>query len=332
MTITRRSLMKALAAMPACGAAGMRIAHAAAEAPWPARTTRLVVPYSVGGAPDILARLFEQPLGKALGTAVVTDNHGGAGGNLGADFVAKSAPDGATLLLTTAATQVINPALYSKLPYDPVRDFTPVSLVATTPLMLVVSSQSTLRTLADVLAFARAKPGELTYASAGNGTMQHIAGALMESMAHVQATHVPYKGSGQVLPDLVAGRVTIMFNSVAALAPMVQEGKLRAIAVTTPQRLPAWPGVPTMAEAGLPGFEASAWYAVFGPAGLAPALTNRLNAELARVVALPAVRARYDALGLAPATSTPQELAAIVEADLRKWGEFIRERHIEPDK
>lgn len=290
-------------------------------------TLRLVVPYGPGGAPDILARLFAQELGTAFGTVVV-ENKGGAGGTVGADVVAKAAPDSGMLLVTTAATHVINPALYPNFPYDPQRDFTPIALVAGTPLMLVSAANGPLKSVADVLAAARAQPGALTYASAGNGTMQHIAGALMESLARVQATHVPYKGSGQAMPDLMAGRVAIMFNSVAAVAPLVRDGRLRALAVTTRARLPAWPQVPTMAESGLPGFEADAWYAVFGPPGLAPDTSQRLHRELMRILDLPAVKERYAALGLEPLRSTPAELADTVKRDLQKWGPFLRERGI----
>jgi tripartite-type tricarboxylate transporter receptor subunit TctC len=320
-TLPRRSLLIA--------AVGAALPHARAQtAAWPNKPIKLVVPYGVGGAPDILARLFAQELAPALGTFVV-ENKGGAGGNVGADAVAKAAPDGYTLLVTTAATHTINPALYPAMPYDPVRDFTPIALVASTPLMLVTTAGGPIKTFSDVLVQARA--GGLTYASAGNGTMQHIAGELLESLAKVRATHVPYKGSGQVMPDLIAGRVSIMFNSIAAVAALVRDGRLRAIAVTTPKRLSAWPDVPTMAEAGLPGFEASAWYAVFGPAGLPADIGLRVNRELQRVIGLPAVRERYATLGLEPLAGSPAELAELVKKDLVKWTTFIRERGIKPE-
>lgn len=291
------------------------------------RPLRLVVPYGPGGAPDILARLFANELAGSYGSVVV-ENKGGAGGTVGADLVAKAPADSGVLLVTTAATHVINPWLYPNFPYDPVRDFTPVALVASTPLMLVTSAQGPYKSLADVLAAARAKPDALSYASAGNGTMQHIAGAQMESMAQVQATHVPYKGSGQVMPDLIAGRVSIMFNSVAAVGPLVKSGQLRALAVTTRERLPAWPEVPTMAEAGLPGFEANAWYAVFGPRGMPPAEVQKAQRELVRALDLPAVKERYAVLGLEPLRGGQSELAAVVQRDGQKWSVFLRERGI----
>ena len=323
--IQRRQILRAVAALGA-GAGGL---PAFAQA-WPSKPIRVVVPYGVGGAPDILARLYAQEMAGAFGTLVV-ENKGGAGGNVGADAVAKAPPDGYTLLVTTAATHSINPALYPAMPYDSVKDFTPVGMLASTPLMLVSSAAGPLKSLADVLAQARAKPGELSYASAGNGTMQHIAGELLESMAKVRLTHVPYKGSGQVMADLVAGRVSIMFNSVAAVAPLVKDGRLRALAVTTPKRLPGWPNVPTMAEAGLPGFEASAWYAVFGPAGMNPEIVQRINNEIQRVMDLPAVRERYAVLGLEPLKSTSAELGDTVKRDLQKWTVFIKERNIKAD-
>jgi tripartite-type tricarboxylate transporter receptor subunit TctC len=323
----RRDVLSWLAA----GGAVTLWPHAAQAQAWPGgKPIRLVVPYGVGGAPDILARLYGQEMTATLGPSVI-ENKGGAGGNVGADAVAKSAPDGYTFLVTTAATHSINPALYPSMPYDPVRDFSPVGMVASTPLMLVTGAAGPLRSLADVLTQAKAQPRSISYASAGNGTMQHIAGELMESMGKVQAVHVPYKGSGQVMPDLVAGRVSIMFNSVAAVAPLVRDGRLRALAVTTPKRLAGWPDVPTMGEAGLPGFEASAWYAVFGPAGVPAEIVTRLNRELQRVMDLPAVRERYATLGLEPLKSTPQELGETVKRDLQKWTAFIRERNIKAD-
>lgn len=304
-------------------ASGWRPARVLAQG----RPLRLVVPYGPGGAPDILARLFAHEMAAAYGSVVV-ENKAGAGGTLGADFVAKSAADSGVLLVTTAATHVINPSLYANFPYDPLRDFTPVALVASTPLMLVTAAAGPYRNLGEVLAAARGSADALTYASAGNGTTQHIAGALMESLAGVKATHVPYKGSGQVMPDLIAGRVGIMFNSVAAVAPLVRGGQLRALAVTTRQRLPAWPEVPTMAEAGLPGFEANAWYAVFGPPGLAAAEVQKAQRELARTLDLPAVKERYATLGLEPLHGGPAELAELVQRDGRKWSAFLRERGI----
>jgi tripartite-type tricarboxylate transporter receptor subunit TctC len=315
------STLFALALLLAAGPA----AHAQA---WPARPLHLVVPYGTGGAPDILARLLGQKLNVALGQSVIVDNKPGAGGNLGADAVAKSAPDGYTLLLTTTATQAINPGLYPVMPYDAQRDFTPVGMVAFTRLMLVTSNTLPAKTLNELIAHLKSQPGRVSYGSAGPGTMQHMAGALFDNLAATQSLHVPYKGSGQLMPDLVAGRVSMTFNSIAAVLPMVKDGKLRAIAVTGPRRIAAAPDVPTFAEAGLAGFDASAWYAVFGPAGLPRDIVQRVNSELARAVASAEMRERCAALGLEAESSTPEDLARAVREDTTKWAAVIRKNNI----
>lgn len=294
---------------------------------YPSQPIRLVVPFSSGGAPDILARLLASEMSASGFGTVVVDNRGGAAGNIGADAVAKAKPDGYTLLLTTTATQSINPVLYPAIPYDPEHDFSAIGLVATTPLVLVVGASTKLASISDLIASAKANPNVLSYASAGIGTMQHITGELFSAQAHVEMSHVPYKGSGQVISDLLAGRVTVMFNSIAAVSGLVNEGKLRALAVTASQRLPLWPSVPTVAEV-LPGFEASAWYGMFGPAKLPPDIIAKLNQEVGRIIALPRVRERYAALGLEPVTSTSDELASLARRDLAKWSEIIKARNI----
>ena len=295
---------------------------------WPAKPVRVVVPYAPGGGPDILARLIGQKLAAALGQSVVVENKPGAGGNLATESVAKSAPDGYTLFLTTTATQSINPSLYTSLPYDTQRDFAPIGMVALTQVMLVVANDVPAKSLKDLLALAKAAPGKLTYATAGPGTMQHMASALLDGQAGIQTLQVPYKGTGQLMPDLVAGRVTMMFNSLAALLPMVRDGKLRPIAVTGAKRNPAAPDVPTFAEAGLPGFDASAWYGVFGPAGLPREIVQRLNTELGRAVESAEVRERYATLGLDLALSTPEGLAQRVREDTAKWAAVIKAHNI----
>jgi tripartite-type tricarboxylate transporter receptor subunit TctC len=322
----RQRWLRAAGAMIALAAA----LSASAQGNYPQKPIRLIAPFGTGGGPDILARLYAQELSASLGATVV-DNRPGAGGNLGADLVAKAPPDGYTLLMTTTATQSINPALYPNMPYDPLRDFASIALVAYTPIMLVVANDVPAKTLAELIAYARAHPGKVSFASAGAGSMQHISAELMRAQANVDLLHVPYKGTGQILPDLVSGRVSMMFNSLAAVLPMVKEGKLRAIGVTTPQRAAAAPDVPTLAESGLPGFDASAWYAVFGPANLPREIVQRLNAEIKRITDAPKTRERFAALGLDPASSSPEELTAIVRRDLDKWGKVIRERNIRPD-
>jgi tripartite-type tricarboxylate transporter receptor subunit TctC len=303
------------------------VGRAFAQADWPTRPIRIIAPFAPGGGPDILARLLAQQMGPSLGSIVV-ENRSGAAGNIGADYVAKAAPDGYTLLLTTTATQSINPALYPAIPYDPLRDFTPIGMAASTPLMLVAAPKLEAGNLKELLALARARPGKISFASSGIGTMQHMVGVLVEQRANVEMLHVPYKGSSQVVPDLISGRVSIMFNSTAAVGPMVRDGRLKALAVTSPQRLPAWPDVPTMAESGLPGFEASAWYAMFGPAHLPAVVVRKLNAELGRAVNSPACRETYASLGLDALTSTPEELAAVTKRDLAVWSGIIKDKHI----
>ena len=302
--------------------------QAAAQGAWPSKPVRLVVPYPPGGAPDILARLIGQKLGVALGQSVVIENKPGAAGNIGADSVAKAQPDGYTLLLTTSATHSINPGLMPNVPYDAVRDFTPISLVALTQVMLVTANGVPAKSLKELIAYGKSQPGKLSYATAGAGTVQHIAAAMFDGQAGMRSLHVPYKGTGQLMPDLIAGRVSMMFNSIAAVIPMVRDGKLRALAVTGTRRNPAAPDVPTFAEAGLPGFDASAWYGVFGPAGLPPEVVQRVGTELAKVVESADVRERYAALGIDPATSSAEQLGRQVRDDAVKWAAVIKANNI----
>jgi tripartite-type tricarboxylate transporter receptor subunit TctC len=303
-------------------------APARAQGEWPARPIRLIAPYATGGGPDILARLFAAELSTILGTSVVVENRAGQGGSIGADSVAKAAPDGYTLLLTTTATHSINPALYANIPYDPLRDFTPVGLVARTALLLVVPASLPVQDMQGLVAMARARPGALSFATAGAGTMQHITAELFMSRTGTQMVHIPYRGTGQITADMLGGRVQVLFNSVASVLPLVQDGKLRALGVTTAQRTPAAPDIPTLAESGLPGFEASAWYAVYGPAGLPAPVVARVNAALRQALESPRVKDRYAALGLDAETSTPEELAALTRRDLETWTQVIRANRI----
>lgn len=327
MDIQRRNLLTLDAA--ACAWQAFP-AHSQQPGAWPAKPIRIIAPFAPGGGPDILARLFAQEMSAGLGSAFV-ENKAGGGGNLGADAAAKAAPDGYTLLLTTTATHSINPALYASMPYDSLKDFTPIALVANTPLMLGVAQNSPFKNVADMVAAARAQPDQISYASSGVGTMQHMAAVLAEEQARVRMLHVPYKGSSQVMPDLLAGRVNVMFNSVAAFAPFIKDGRLRPLAVTSPRRLAAWPDVLTMSEAGLPGFEASAWYEVYGPAGTPRDIVLRLNREIHRIVDLPTSREKYAALGLEAVRSTPEDLAAATRDDLAKWTRIIREKNIKAE-
>jgi tripartite-type tricarboxylate transporter receptor subunit TctC len=318
---TRRETLVALSMLALLAAASARAQN------WPSKPIRLVAPYAPGGGPDILARLIGTELDKSLGTTIV-ENRAGMGGSVGADYVAKSAPDGYTLLVTTTATQSINPALYPNIAYDAVRDFTPIGRIAYTPTVLVVANDVPAKSLAELIEYARRNPGKLSYATAGPGTMQHITAEQMRTQAGIDILHVPYKGTSQIVPDLVSGRVSMMFNSPAAVMQFVDQGKLRALAITSAERAPSRPGLPTMAESGLPGFEATAWYALYGPAGLPREIVQRLNAELRRVLQQPEIVAKLEAMGMQVAPSSPEELAAVASRDLQKWSALIKARGI----
>jgi len=252
----------------------------AAAQNYPTKPIRLVVPFPAGGTTDILARAAAQKLSEALGQQVVVDNRPGAGGNIGADIVAKSAPDGYTLLMGTVGTHAINPSLYTKMPYDHFKDFVPVVLVAGVPNVLVVTPSLPVNSVQDLIKLAKEKPGQINFASSGSGTSIHLSGELFKTMTGVEMTHVPYKGSSPALTDLMGGQVQLMFDNLPSALPQIKGGKLRAIAVTSTKRAPALPDIPTMAESGLPGFEASSWFGVLAPAGTPPAVVTRINTEI----------------------------------------------------
>jgi len=270
-------------------------------------------------------------MGRKLGQTFVIENRPGAGGNIGADAVARAAPDGYTMLIV-ANGMAVNKFLYSKLSYDPVNSFAPVSLLAVVPNVLVTNvAQSKASTVADVIAQAKAQPGKVTFASAGNGTSIHLAGELFASMAKVDMLHVPYKGSGPAVTDLLGGQVDYMFDSITSAAPHIASGKLRAIGVTTLKRSSALPNVPTIAEAGLPGYELSPWFAVYMPSGTPQPIVDKMNAALLEAMKLPDVQARFAAIGAEPIGSTPQQLATHLTAEMAKWGKIIQERGIRAD-
>ena len=290
---------------------------------WPTKPVRIVVTFPPGGAPDTLARLLADKWSQTLGQPVNVENKAGAGGNLGADFVARSAPDGATLVVGTVGTHAINPSLYAKMPYDNIRDFTPITFLASTPNLLVVNNAVPARTVKELIALAQKEP--LTFGSSGSGTSIHLSGELFNTLAGVKMQHIPYKGRAQAVPDLVGGRITMIFVNMPSVLPRVKSGDLRAIAVTSAQRSPAAPGIPTIAESGLPQFEATSWFALLGPAGMPRELQLRINAETARVLALPDVRDKLAALGLDPAPGTPEALAALIQRETVKWARVVKE-------
>ena len=292
--------------------------------PYPNRTIRLVVPFPAGGTTDILARAASQKLTESLGQPVVVDNRPGAGGNIGADMVAKSAPDGYTLLMGTVGTHAINASLYSKMPYDHVKDFTPIVLVAGVPNVLVVNPSVPVNSVGDLIKLAQAKPGAINFASSGSGTSIHLSGELFKTMAHVDMTHVPYKGSAPALTDLIGGQVQVMFDNLPSSLAQIKAGKLRAVAVTSLKRAPALPDVPTISESGLPGFEASSWFGVLGPAGTPPSVVTRINSEINNWLQSPEARAQLLAQGAEAAGGTPENFASHIRAETEKWAKVVK--------
>ncbi len=310
----------ALSAALLFAGAALMPADAIAQA-WPSRPIRLVVTFPTGGAPDILARLFSEKA--QLGQPVVVDNKPGAGGNIGAEFVAKAAPDGYTLVMGTVGTHAINGALYTKMPYDMVRDFAPVSLVASAPNLLVVNNNLPVKTVGDLISYMKANPDKLSFGSPGVGTSVHVSGELFKSMTGTTMTHVPYKGRQFAIPDLVGGSIQLMFDNMPSALPMAREGKIRAVAVTTLKRSPSAPEIPTVAET-IPGFEALTWFAMFAPAGTPRPAIDRLHQEILRVYRLPEVQERLHKLGLDAQLGTPEQLTAYQAAEISKWGDVVR--------
>ena len=291
---------------------------------YPSRAIRLVVPLSAGGFADVPARLLAPRLAEALGRPVIVDNRPGAGSTIGADAVAKSAPDGHTLLLT-GTPHVIAPWLYRNLPYDTLKDFAPVALVASGPYVLVVSPQLRAESVRELVAAAKAQPGKIDFASSGNGSAQHLVGALFNRMAGIELSHVPYKGSGPAMQDLLAGQVHVSFAGVPNVLPQIKAGRLRALAVTTPQRWSELPEVPTLAEAGIAGYDATLWLDLVAPAGTPPAIVQRLYSETAKALQDPDLQRSFRAAGVDAKSLTPAELAAFLRAEYEKWGKVVRD-------
>ena len=306
--------------------AGVTVAHAqggAARVDYPVKAVRVVVGFPAGGPTDILARLVSQKLSDAFTQQFVVDNRGGASGMIGAEMVAKAPPDGYTLLVVPA-THSVNPSLYKKVPFDTLRDFTAVSLVAEGPFVLVVHPSVPAQSVQELIALARRHPGQLNYASAGVGGLPHLAGELFKSLTGVRMTHIPYKGAAPATIDLVAGHVTIMFNNMLSAAPHVKSGRLRALSVTTAKRSGALPQTPTVAESGVKGYEVSGWYGVLGPANLAPEVLNRLNIEINRAMREPEVVKRLAGEGVDARASTADEFAARIRRESAKWAAVVK--------
>ena len=291
---------------------------------YPTKPIKIVVPYPAAGTPDILSREIASKLAGLLGQQVIVDNRPGAGGNIGSEVVAKSPPDGYTLIMGTVATHSINQALYKKLNFDPINDFAPIILVATTPNVLVVNQNMSIKTVKDLIALAKSKPGELTFSSGGNGTSHHLGGMLFQKLTGVEMTHVPYKGSGAALPDLIGGQVNLMFDNLPSSMPHIKSGKLRAIATTGSSRSPALPDLPTVAEAGVPGFEITAWFGLLAPAKTPPEIIDRLNREVTKILNMPEVKARIAAQGAELAPGTPQQLGQFVKDKTAQWAPIVK--------
>jgi tripartite-type tricarboxylate transporter receptor subunit TctC len=314
-----RSMFRwALGALFAC------IAFGAAAQSYPTRSIRLVVPFPAGGTTDILARAVSQKLTEAFGQSVVVDNRPGAAGNIGSDLVAKSTPDGYTLLMGTVGTHAINPSLYSNMPYDHIKDFVPVVLVAGVPNVLVVNPALPVNSVADLIKLAKAKPGTINFASSGSGTSIHLSGELFKTMAGVDMTHVPYKGSSPALTDLIGGQVQIMFDNLPSSLAQIKAGKLRAVAVTSLKRAPALPDVPTINESGLPGFEASSWFGVLAPAGTPAPIVARINAEVNKWLQSADAREKLLSQGAEAAGGTPEQFATYIRVETEKWAKVVK--------
>ena len=301
-------------------------APASAQAPaYPTKPVRIVVPFPAGGATDILARAVAQKLTETWGQAFVVDNRPGAGGNIGSELVAKAAPDGYTLEMGTVGTHAINASLYAKMPYDHVKDFAPIILVAGVPNVLVVNPAVPVNSVQELIAYAKANPGKLNFASSGSGTSIHLSGELFKVMAGVQMTHIPYKGSAPALADLLGGQVQLMFDNLPPSLPQIKGGKLRALGVTSAARAPALPDTPTIAESGLPGFEASSWFGLLAPAGTPPAIIAKLNTEIAKWLASPEAREKLVAIGANIAGGTPEDFARHIRVETAKWAKVVKE-------
>ncbi len=313
---SRRGCLSGLAAL------GLALLQPAFAQNYPNKPIRLVVTFPTGGAPDTLARIFSEKA--QLGQSVVGDNKPGAGGNIGADYVAKSAADGYTIVMGTVGTHSINGSLYKKMPYDMTRDFAPISLIASAPNLLVVNNDLPVKTVPELIQYMKANPNKLSFGSPGIGTSVHVSGELFKSLTGTQMTHAPYKGRQFAIPDLIGGSIQLMFDNMPSALPMAKEGKIRALAVTTAKRSAAAPEIPTVAES-LPGFEATTWFAMFAPAGTPKAVIDRLNAEALRIFKLPDVQERLQKLGLEPVLSSPEELARYQATEIVKWTKVVKE-------
>jgi len=317
---TRRAVLGAIAL-----AATATLPLGAAAQNYPTKPITIVVPFAAGGTTDILARLVGQYLSTELGQPVVVENKAGAGGNIGAAFAAKAAADGHTLFMGTVGTHAINAALYKKLPYDPIKDFAPLTRVAMVPNLLVAHPSQPFKTVQEMIAYAKANPGKINFGSPGNGASPHLSGELFKSMTKVDMVHVPYKGSAPAVSDLLGGQISIMFDNLPSVIPHVRGGKLRAIAISTAKRSADLPDVPTIAEAGVPGYEATSWFGLFAPAATPAPVLAKISTALGKVLANAEVKKKIDDQGGEPANETPAQFADFIQKESLKWGKVVKE-------
>ncbi|MDT0138362.1 tripartite tricarboxylate transporter substrate binding protein [Acidovorax sp. PRC11] len=322
MTIAHSTFRRRLLA--AAAACALLPGLAAAQA-FPGKPITIIVPFAAGGTTDILARIIAQGMGGELGQSVVVDNRAGAGGNIGGQVAARAPADGYTLFMGTVGTHAINAALYRKMPFDPVKDFAPLTRVANVPNLLVANPAQPFKTVQELIAYAKANPGKINFGSSGSGSSIHLSGELFKSMAKVDMQHVPYKGSAPAVTDLLGNQIAIMFDNMPSAIQHVRSGKLRAIAVTTARRSSELPDVPTIAEAGVPGYEATSWFGMFAPAGTPAPVVAQLNAAIVKVLAQPDIRKKLAEQGAEAAGETPAQFADFIQKESVKWGKVVRE-------
>lgn len=321
----RQFALRSLTAAVALGTGLLASVPAAAQAAYPSKTITMIVPFSAGGTTDILARIVSQALTTELGQSVIVDNRAGAGGNIGGQAAARATADGYTLFMGTVGTHAINATLYKKMPFDPIKDFAPLTRVANVPNLLVANPKQPFKNVKELIAYAKAHPGELNFGSSGNGSSIHLSGELFKTMAKVDMQHVPYKGSAPAVTDLLGNQIAIMFDNMPSAIQHVRSGKLRPIAVTTAKRSPELPDVPTIAESGVPGYEATSWFGLFAPAGTPPAVVARLNTAIVKVLAKADVKKKINEQGAEVYSETPEQFSAFIQKESVKWGKVVRE-------
>lgn len=315
----------ALASAAVMGAGLLASVPAAAQAAYPSKTITIIVPFAAGGTTDILARIVAQGLTAELGQTVIVDNRAGAGGNIGGQAAARATPDGYILFMGTVGTHAINASLYKKMPFDPIKDFAPLTRVANVPNLLVANPKQPFKTVKELIAYAKANPGKLNFASSGNGSSIHLSGELFKSMTKIDMQHVPYKGSAPAMTDLLGNQVGIMFDNMPSAIQHVRSGKLRALGVTTAKRSPELPDVPTIAEAGVPGYEATSWFGMFAPAATPPAIITTLNNAIVKVLAKPEVKKQINDQGAEVYSETPAHFADFIQKESAKWSKVVKD-------